>query len=106
MKRLDELGVYPAPWDTLYVHKPAVYDRDGRCVADCELHFDRKRDDADARLIAAAPDLYEALRVCMRQMCEYCRREAAHSSPGAVCDDGCAVMLAAKAALEKAGGAE
>ena len=34
------------------------------------------------------------------------RSEAAHSSPGAVCDNGCAVMLAAKAALEKAGGAE
>ena len=106
MKRLDELGVLPAPWDTAYVYKPTVYDRDGRCVADCDLHFDRRRDDANARLIAAAPALYEALRDCLAAMCEYCRKEAAHSMPGVPCENGCAAMLAAKAALEKAGGAE
>ncbi len=60
MKRLDELGVLPAPW-TCNTDKPAVYDKDGRCVADCEIHFAMRKDIADARLIAAAPSLYEAL---------------------------------------------
>lgn len=57
------------------------------------------------KLVAAAPDLYAALRDCVTKMCEYCRKEARYSLPGRTCESGCAVMLAAKAALEKAGGA-
>ncbi len=109
MKRLDELGVSPAPWRAFCSNVETLAWVDSFATEDGVADMcakGRERCNADARLIAAAPDLYEALRVCMRQMCEYCRREAAHSSPGAVCDDGCAVMLAAKAALEKAGGAE
>jgi len=108
MKRLDELGVSPAPWRD--ASKFWVADGHGLDIAEMFLRSASADEEAmvaaDARLIAAAPDLYEALRLCMAMMCEYCRREAAHSSPGAVCDDGCAAMLAAKAALEKAGGKE
>ena len=107
MKRLDELGVSPAPWRVeggpmaaiVYENKPTM-----KCGSVCALTGAQRN--ADAALIAAAPDMYEALRVCETVMCDYCRREAAHTMQGFPCENGCAVMLAAKAALEKAGGAE
>ena len=109
MKRLDELGVSPAPLQAILHREKPIAFVVSREIGDDVVETCQSQPsmcNADAELIAAAPDLYEALRLCMAMMCEYCRREAAHSSPGAVCDNGCAVMLAAKAALEKAGGAE
>lgn len=54
----------PAPWkqyqweDKIYA---SVRGPDGRCVADCGSRSDQIAQ-ANARLIAAAPDLLEALR--------------------------------------------
>lgn len=58
----------------------------------------------EARLIAAAPDLYEALRECVGEMCKFCKEtEIGKCLP---CESGCEIMRRAKTALEKAGGEE
>ena len=106
MKKLEELGVSTAPWDTAYVHKPAVYDRDGRCVADCDIHFARRRDDANARLIAAAPDLYEALRDVVENECGECayvRKGVCTRAESKLPE---CLFKQSRKALEKAGGKE
>ena len=62
MKRLDELGVSPAPWRVeggpmaaiVYENKPTM-----KCGSVCALTGAQRN--ADAALIAAAPSLYEAL---------------------------------------------
>ena len=46
-----------------------------------------------------AAALRQALELCMRYMCEYCRKEAAFSMPGKQCVDGCETLRVAKAAL-------
>lgn len=43
--------------------------------------------------------LRQALELCMRYMCEYCRKEAAFSMPGKQCVDGCETLRVVKAAL-------
>ncbi len=70
-KAFDELETWPAPW-TFSESKPAVYDRNGRCIADCEIHFDHARDVATARLISKAHAMYEALREVVRDGCVGC----------------------------------
>ena len=97
MKSLDELGVSPAPWQ--WNGHPAVHDivRDNDGTQIFEF-----APSADARLCAAAPELYEALREiydafdpCSLE-CHGCKHE-----PG--CNKW---ARRARAALEKAGGAE
>ena len=103
MKRLDELGVSPAPWKKARTYW--VADAHGNAVALC---YRRNKDvayvKADARLIAAAPDLYEALCDAVRYRCEYLCEEWKRRD-GGYCD-GCIVTQEWKKALEKAGGAE
>ena len=101
MKRFDELGVSPAPWGAAYVYnKPAVYDRDDRWVADCDVRFDQRRDDANATFIAASPGLYEALRLVLETIDALGFKPVVESDPLAL-----AVKCGEKA-LEKAGGGE
>ena len=107
MKPIEELGTSPAPWELEIDHTPwranviAVNASDGdEVVRDCF--------EDDARLIAAAPDLYEALRDCCEEAmgdnvprCYACRKgEDGHCM--AATEKRCAVY----AALEKAGGAK
>ena len=114
MKRLDELGVSPAPWkvgeDYDYCF---VFDgKEDRAI--CAIQWAGTRDEnghsedsakrANARLIAAAPDLYECLR---EAVISRCGGRCAWSN-GWECqflDEMCEVQRWRKA-LEKAGGGE
>ncbi len=99
MKALKELGVSPAPWKSVQGISLWVESSDGIGVADDIDMIDDETGEANARLIAAAPELYEALRGIVADnkcglMCSLC---------GAA--DKCKLRRAV-AALEKAGGAE
>lgn len=100
MKALKELGVSPVPWNAVRSTVSLRVDSaDGICVADDIDMIDDETGEANARLIAAAPELYEALREIVADnkcglMCSLC---------GAA--DKCKIRRAV-AALEKAGGAE
>lgn len=114
MKTLEQLGISPAPWKqgewVPYCENNIVrcdyHRKDGtpstRIVAECNATFSSEQARVDARLIAAAPDLYEALRECVGEMCKFCKEtEIGKSLP---CEMGCEIMRRARAALEKAGG--
>ena len=98
MKKLSELDISPAPWkhDYEYVSDDMVFDSQGNIVADA-----RSRD--DARLCSAAPELYEALLEIYEDFEPVCNCEC----HGCKHEPGCNKWAAkARAALEKAGGAE
>ena len=63
MKKLEQLGISPLPWTKA---GDIVDDDEGRVI------FNAYEDDdyANARLIAAAPDLYEALRMYQEAFAE------------------------------------
>ena len=93
MKRLDKLGVTPAPWEVFDDYD--VRRSDTGLVADCGLS-------GDARLIAAAPDLYECLREAVEKRCGWCAwKDGSAPDVCAKCD-----VPRWRKALEKAGGAE
>lgn len=99
MKTVEQLGISPAPWKAVQGVSLWVESSDGICVADDIDMIDDETGEANARLIAAAPELYEALREIVADnkcglMCSLC---------GAA--DKCKIRRAV-AALEKAGGAK
>lgn len=77
MKRLEELGISPAPWRVSDAQHYWVDDTNGKMVCD-GLTFRGNDENADAeeranaRLIAAAPELYECLREAVLEMCHEC----------------------------------
>lgn len=103
MKRVGELGISPSPWNVL---------RNGEIVSQEGFIFGIKKYDfgcrvvftteADARLIAAAPDLYEALRGLLKIVCLDCN--SSYTVDGKCVK--CPKVVAAESALEKAGGDE
>lgn len=101
MKTLEQLGISPAPWKAVQGISLWVESSDGICVADDIDMIDDETGEANARLIAAAPDLYEALRLWVEELCEDCQSEI-----GKTCDGKCEAVRKAKAALAKAGGEE
>ena len=101
MKRLDELGGSPAPWRVeggpmaaiVYENKPTM-----KCGSVCALTGAQRN--ADAALIAAAPDLYEALRLVLETIDALGFKPVVESDPLAL------AVKCGEVALEKAGGGE
>lgn len=102
MKTLNELGTSPAPWTATADAAFGVIanDANGSCVATCGHTAEGDVDYANARLIAAAPELYEALRLVLETIDALGFKPVVESDPLAL-----AVKCGEKA-LEKAGGAE
>ncbi len=106
MKTIEELGISPAPWSNTVggTEKPFETNSVWDAMNGGILTGGYAESLNDARLIAAAPELYEALRECIVEMCKFCKEtEIGKSMP---CERGCEVLRRAKAALEKAGGEE
>lgn len=114
MKTVEQLGISPAPWKhgewVPFCEDNIVrcdYKRnDGtqrtRIVASCNATFSTEQAGIDARLISAAPELYEALRGLLEIVCVDCN--SAYTVDGECVK--CPRVVAAEAALEKAGGKE
>ena len=101
MKTLEQLGISPAPWSANDVlgYRVFNHERFELCDSDSVFSF------ADAHLIAAAPDLYEALRM-YQELFEKIRKSAwfIDANFHEIMNLN-KVMTAADAALAKAGGA-
>lgn len=102
MKKFEELGCAPAPWTAdMETSSSCVYDNLGVlvCIEEhSELASDRELDWRNARLIAAAPELYEALAA----MLSCAEKEAPFTK-----ESGMSIAMdMARKAIEKAGGAE
>lgn len=110
MKTIEELEISPAPWkqgewvpfceDNVvrckYIRKDGTPST--RIVAECNATFSNEHAHFDARLISAAPELYEAL-VAMMSCSE---KEAQFTT-----DSGMSIaMEMARKAIEKAGGSD
>jgi len=105
MKRLDELGVSPAPWKSsvgIDVCCPCICDANGRFMLE---YTDMENRNANARLIAASPELYECLREAVGEMCHTCDGWHRDGDRCGQTDGSCFVQRWRKA-LEKAGGKE
>lgn len=108
MKTIEQLGISPAPWKR-GEWVPFCEDNIVRCdykrkdetpstriVASCNATFSTEQAGIDARLIAAAPELYEALAALLS--CS--EREAPFTKESKMS----IAMDMARKALEKAGG--
>lgn len=110
MKTLEQLGISPAPWNQgecvpfcednvvrcKYIRKDGTPST--RIVAECNATFSNEHAHFDARLIAAAPELYEALAA----MLSCSEKEAPFTD-----ESGMSIAMdMARKAIEKAGGAE
>ena len=96
MKTIEQLNISPTPWtNTINTEKPfeinSVWDARNGCI----LSGGYSESLNDARLIAAAPDLYEALY----DVVAYC--ESTHLVPSERFEK---VLARVKAALAKASG--
>lgn len=67
MKSIDKLGISPTPWEAVSEYGQVLSGESKDTVANCDTlsYFRRSESDANARLIAAAPDCYEALRTAV-----------------------------------------
>ena len=113
MKKLSELDISPVPWEMSrgpisggvdVVFDVIAANGAGMTSFDCcDEQFRSEEGYANARLIAAAPDLYEALRETYEAFKSLCNCECHGCKDGSWCNRWNAK---ARAALEKAGGAE
>lgn len=99
MKTLEQLGISPTPWsNTINTKKPfevnSVWDARNGAI----LSGGYGESLNDARLIAAAPDLYEALAIILN----FVKKDAAVSTSRGMS----IAMEMARKAIKKAGGVE
>lgn len=101
MKTLEELGISPVPWTKLgdcFIYREVLAADDSR-VIDNDWNAtspEDPRDEPNARLIAAAPELYEALAA----MLSCAEKEAPFTM-----ESGMSIAMdMARKAIEKAGG--
>ena len=64
---MSNIKFTPGPWHVsrqFANQLPLIYDQNGHCVASADAYYKRERpeSEANAHLIAAAPDLLEALK--------------------------------------------
>ena len=100
MKTLEQLGISPAPWSAKNILGYRVFNHERFELCDSDSVFSL----ADAHLIAAAPALYEALRMYQEAFEEI--RKSAWFLDANFHEIMCLnkVMTAADAALAKAAG--
>ena len=121
MKKLEELGISPAPWKIVPSANNEMMNCDGVNREVMEIHCTPARnceswrkiavvrfqaggpETANANMIEASPDMYSALSelydsVCMR--CEIRRQCEYYNQGGSMCE----IMANARAALAKAAG--
>ena len=96
MKTLEQLGISPAPW-RINDHA-SVLDRYSAIISGQYGPYDWH----NAHLIAAAPDMYVALRGLIEIVCVDCK--SSYEIDGKCVK--CPRVVAAEAALKKAGGAK
>ena len=105
MKSIDELGVSPWPWKTATNdcgEKIGIVNGRGFYVA----RFATDVNPRDARLIAAAPEMYERLYTIVHHVVCSCPRKDCETCNANTCWVKKAKAVLAKAAGEKEGGAK
>ena len=98
IKKIEELGISPAPWNE---YKSSVYDANKKLMMMFAEHLEAER--AAAKLVSAAPDLYDCLREAVCEMCHDCPRNNHDSREE--CDQ-CFVQRWRDALAKAAGGAK
>lgn len=94
MKTLEQLGISPAPWKSYFSASTRVFDAENMELCDSDGVYSK----GDAILIAAAPELYEALAAMLS-----CVEKEAPFTAGS----GMSVAIdMARKAIKKAGGEE
>ena len=112
---MNETKWTSGPWEYIAStehHGPYVVAPFGGDIADCytmsnrPIHFQHEQADANARLIAAAPDLYEALADMLGAHPPISKRIGGEGSPARRAqEDQEAAIAKARAALARAKGA-
>lgn len=73
MKKLEELGISKAPWGTYQTKKEVAVTTSVEGFGDLESALCRgPRRKSNARLIKAAPKLYECLSEAVEDKCHFC----------------------------------
>ena len=99
MKTVEQLGISPPPWsNTVETEKPLETNSVWDAMNGGILTGGYAKSLSDARLIAAAPELYEALAALLH----YAGKEASFARESEMS----IAMDVARKAIEKAGGAE